>query len=99
MRQHKGPQPVPAVDAEDNKKLRPDEGSSPEDDQAWFWTPSWQAGEAEADWDIASGRVTDLGPEDIQARIRELETGVTPRKGPVSHWHHESLAEGHDKRL
>lgn len=27
-------------------------------DQAWFWTPEWQAGEAEADADIQAGRVT-----------------------------------------
>ncbi len=26
-------------------------------DQAWFWTPEWQAGEREADADIAAGRV------------------------------------------
>jgi hypothetical protein len=25
-------------------------------DQAWFWTPEWQAGEREADADIAAGR-------------------------------------------
>jgi len=25
--------------------------------QAWFWTPEWQAGEREADEDIAAGRV------------------------------------------
>lgn len=27
-------------------------------DQAWFWTVEWQAGEAEADQDIAEGRTT-----------------------------------------
>jgi antitoxin PrlF len=27
-------------------------------DQAWFWTPEWQAGEREADADIAAGRET-----------------------------------------
>jgi predicted transcriptional regulator len=26
-------------------------------DQAYFWTPEWQAGEREADEDIAAGRV------------------------------------------
>lgn len=25
-------------------------------DQAWYWTPEWQAGEAEADADLVSGR-------------------------------------------
>lgn len=27
-------------------------------DQAWFWTPEWQAGEREADAQIAAGRGT-----------------------------------------
>ena len=27
-------------------------------DQAWFWTPEWQAKEREADADIAAGRLT-----------------------------------------
>jgi len=27
-------------------------------DQAWFWTPKWQAGEREADEDKAAGRFT-----------------------------------------
>lgn len=27
-------------------------------DQAWFWTPEWQAKEREADADIAAGRGT-----------------------------------------
>jgi predicted transcriptional regulator len=27
-------------------------------DQAWFWTPRWQAMEREADADLAAGRVT-----------------------------------------
>ena len=26
-------------------------------DQAWFWTPEWQAAERKADEDIAAGRV------------------------------------------
>jgi hypothetical protein len=26
--------------------------------QAWFWTPEWQAGEAEADAEIAAGQTT-----------------------------------------
>jgi len=26
-------------------------------DQAWFWTPEWQAGEKKADADLAAGRV------------------------------------------
>ena len=27
-------------------------------DQAWFWTPEWQASEREADEDIKSGRIS-----------------------------------------
>lgn len=27
-------------------------------DQAWYWTPEWQAGEVEADADLAAGRST-----------------------------------------
>ncbi|SFT91246.1 hypothetical protein SAMN04487904_1136 [Actinopolyspora lacussalsi subsp. righensis] len=27
-------------------------------DQRWFWTPEWQAGEAEADQQIANGEVS-----------------------------------------
>jgi hypothetical protein len=26
-------------------------------DQRWFWTPEWQAGERQADEDLAAGRV------------------------------------------
>lgn len=33
-------------------------------DQAWFWTPEWQAGEAEADADLAAGRSTVHHSED-----------------------------------
>lgn len=33
-------------------------------DQAWFWTPEWQAGEAEADADVAAGRSTVHASED-----------------------------------
>jgi hypothetical protein len=31
-------------------------GAASLDDQAWFWTPEWQAKEREADEDIAAGR-------------------------------------------
>ena len=32
--------------------------------QAWFWTPEWQAGEAQADADIAAGRMTRHGTDE-----------------------------------
>ena len=70
MQQRQQPQrTAPSADAEDAKDP---------DDQSWFWTPSWQAGEAEADHDIAEGRVTDLTPEDIQTRIRALDAEARP---------------------
>lgn len=34
----------------------------PSEDQGWYWTPEWQAMEAEADEDIAAGRT--VGPMD-----------------------------------
>jgi bifunctional DNA-binding transcriptional regulator/antitoxin component of YhaV-PrlF toxin-antitoxin module len=47
----------------------------PEDidpDQAWFWTPEWQAKEREADEDIAAGRVTlYLSDEEFLASLDE----------------------------
>lgn len=33
--------------------------------QAWFWTPEWQKGEAEADADIAAGRVVRMTDEEF----------------------------------
>lgn len=38
-------------------------------DQAWFWTPEWQAGEREADADEAAGRgeTFESGEEFIEA--------------------------------
>ena len=61
-----------------NAPSAPAEESGEPDDQAWFWTPSWQAGEAEADRDIAEGCVSDLSPEDVQTRIRALDTHPRP---------------------
>lgn len=39
--------------------------------QAWFWTPSWQKGEAEADADIAAGRVRRMSDEEFLASLDE----------------------------
>jgi len=43
-------------------------------DQAWFWSESWQAGEREADEDIAAGRGEQFASgEDFLARLdREI---------------------------
>jgi antitoxin PrlF len=38
--------------------------------QAYFWSPSWQAGEREASADLAAGRVTEAADaEDLIARL------------------------------
>jgi AbrB family looped-hinge helix DNA binding protein len=40
--------------------------------QAWFWTPSWQKGEAEADADIAAGRTRRfMSDEEFLAALHE----------------------------
>lgn len=50
--------------------------------QAWFWTPEWQAGEREADDDLAAGRVETVGSSEelldaLRARAKPV---VRPRK-------------------
>jgi len=41
------------------------------DDQAWFWTPEWQAREAEADQEIAEGGGTVMSAEEFIADLAE----------------------------
>jgi len=41
------------------------------DDQAWFWTPEWQAKEAEADREIAAGRGTAMSAEEFVAELAQ----------------------------
>jgi AbrB family looped-hinge helix DNA binding protein len=41
------------------------------DDQAWFWTPEWQAGEAAADREIAEGGGTVMSPEEFIAELAD----------------------------
>jgi antitoxin PrlF len=42
--------------------------------QAWFWTPAWQAGEAEADADIAAGRLTEVADDtDLLSSLDDAE--------------------------
>ncbi len=39
--------------------------------QAWYWTPAWQAGEREAEADLAAGRVeTFASGEDLIAGLK-----------------------------
>ena len=49
--------------------------------QAWFWTPTWQAGEREADADRAAGRVErfDSG-EALMAGLRSVAKPVRARR-------------------
>ncbi len=41
-------------------------------DQAWFWTPEWQAGEQEVDADLASGKAIPFDTD--EAFIAHLRT-------------------------
>jgi AbrB family looped-hinge helix DNA binding protein len=49
--------------------------------QAWFWTPQWQAGEREAEADLAAGRVevVDSG-EDLVSALRKRATPGRSRR-------------------
>ncbi len=44
------------------------------DDQAWFWTPEWQAGEKEASMEIQQGHLSRklLSAEDIRQHLDSL---------------------------
>lgn len=50
--------------------------------QAWFWSPEWQAGEREADADLAAGRVESFASED--ELLGALHTRAKSRKPPKS---------------
>jgi hypothetical protein len=49
--------------------------------QAWYWTAEWQAGEAEADEDIAVGRMTEA--KSLDEMFDELDE-VSARYAPTS---------------
>jgi hypothetical protein len=44
--------------ADPNARLERIEHMLAAPDQAWYWTPEWQAGEADADADLIAGRST-----------------------------------------
>ncbi|HSJ57352.1 MAG TPA: AbrB/MazE/SpoVT family DNA-binding domain-containing protein [Anaerolineae bacterium] len=44
-------------------------------DQAWYWTPEWQAAEREADEDIAAGRYDEF--ETMEQLIDDLRRQAT----------------------
>lgn len=41
------------------------------DDQAWFWTPEWQAKEAEADREIADGGNPVMSPDEFISELAQ----------------------------
>jgi AbrB family looped-hinge helix DNA binding protein len=47
------------------------------DDQAWFWTPEWQAKEAEADREIAEGDGTVMSADEFVADLAN-RAGLSP---------------------
>jgi hypothetical protein len=55
-------------------------------DQAWFWSPKWQAGELEADQDIANGRTRVFDGDDaFLASIREAKQDLSGAKDGDKH--------------
>src|SRR5437899_12822402 len=57
--------------------LRPQKVIDP--DQAWYWTPEWQAGEREADADLAAGRGSEIfmsGEKFLEALRKLAEPGA-----------------------
>ena len=51
--------------------------------QAWFWNPSWQAGEREADADRAAGRVEAFGSGEALIAGLQSIAGLKPSAKPV----------------
>jgi len=49
--------------------------------QAWFWTPEWQAGEREADADIAAGGVEAFASgEELLGALRKIAKPAAKRR-------------------
>lgn len=50
-------------------------------DQAWYWTPEWQAGEAEADADRMAGRLTRYhSDEEFFTSLRDVPAADEPTR-------------------
>lgn len=50
-------------------------------DQAWYWTPEWQAGEAEADSDRMAGHSTRYhSDEEFLASLRDVPASDEPAR-------------------
>lgn len=53
-------------------------------DQAWFWSPAWQAGEHEADQDISTGRYQKFDSmDDLLNDLFDDEGDETSSKDPA----------------
>jgi hypothetical protein len=53
-------------------------------DQAWYWTHAWQAGEREADADLAAGRVRRFdGDEAFLEHLERVPPPGDPAAGPT----------------
>lgn len=50
-------------------------------DQAWFWSPEWQAGECAADADIANGRSTRYESDEDFLSALEAHVGDPTKAG------------------
>ena len=46
--------------------------------QAWFWSSEWQAGEREADEDLAAGRTVFDTDEDFDRRLAQVPVAERP---------------------
>src|SRR5260370_15834373 len=58
------------------------------DDQAWFWTPEWQAKEAEADQEIADGGGPVMSADEFIAELAQragLSADDMTLRGPAFH--------------
>jgi AbrB family looped-hinge helix DNA binding protein len=63
---------------DDELVLRPQ--AAVDRDQAWYWSPEWQAAEREADSDTRAGRYDDF--ESMDDMIADLQQQAEDRKEP-----------------
>lgn len=55
-------------------------------DQAWYWTPEWQAGEAEADADLVAGRFVRFhAAEEMDAHLVSIPLSEQAASGSSRH--------------
>lgn len=62
--------------------LEPPDSTEHDPDQAYFWTPEWQAAEKEADEDIAAGRVKEFATGEEFIASLGKDDGEVVGKGP-----------------